>query len=60
MHPIDGPFTPSLENIMFAYLIEKLSNWFDSNEQRMRDRYLAGATDFAELERRIQVLNARD
>ncbi|HVE09881.1 MAG TPA: DUF3563 family protein [Paraburkholderia sp.] len=45
---------------MFAYLIEKLSNWFDSNEQRSRDRYLAGAADFADLERRIHVLNERD
>ncbi|GAB2892629.1 hypothetical protein GCM10027093_29940 [Paraburkholderia jirisanensis] len=45
---------------MFAYLIEKFSSWLDSNEQRRRDRYLAGATDFVELERRIHVLNARD
>jgi Protein of unknown function (DUF3563) len=45
---------------MFAYLMEKLSSWLDSNEQHSRDRYLAGAADLAELERRIHVFNTRD
>jgi hypothetical protein len=49
-----------METIMFAYLIEKISSWFDRNEQRQRDRYLEGSADVAEVERRMRKYESRD
>ena len=40
----------TLENIMFAFLIEKLSIWFEAAEQRRREAYLAQSTDIVQLE----------
>ncbi len=42
---------------MFAYLLEKLDSWFDRNEQRRLERYLAGSPDLAEVERRLRWLD---
>ena len=41
---------------MFAYLIEKLSFWFEAAEQRRREAYLAESTDIVQLEQRIRSL----
>jgi hypothetical protein len=38
---------------MFAYLLEKLGNWFERAEQRRLDDYLATSSDLVELERRM-------
>jgi hypothetical protein len=45
-----------LENIMLAYLFEKLGSWFERAEQRRRADYLASSSDLAELERRMRSL----
>jgi hypothetical protein len=45
-----------LENIMFAYLLEKLGSFFERAEQRRRTDYLASSSDLAELERRMRSL----
>ncbi|HEY3597478.1 MAG TPA: DUF3563 family protein [Paraburkholderia sp.] len=42
---------------MFAYLLEKLDSWFHRDEQRRLERYLAGSSDLAEIERRLQHLD---
>jgi hypothetical protein len=39
---------------MFAYLLEKLGNWFERAEQRRLGDYLASSSDLAELERRMR------
>ncbi|MGN6229965.1 MAG: DUF3563 family protein [Trinickia sp.] len=44
---------------MFAYLIEKLSNWFESAERTRREEYLASSTDIEDLERRLRSLEAQ-
>ena len=44
---------------MFAYLIEKLSNWFESAERTRREEYLASSTDIDDLERRLHSLEAQ-
>ncbi|CAB3775112.1 DUF3563 family protein [Paraburkholderia humisilvae] len=42
---------------MFAYLLEKLGNWFERSEQRRLDDYLAGSADAVEIERRLRRLD---
>ncbi|AET89502.1 hypothetical protein BSFA1_17900 [Burkholderia sp. SFA1] len=41
---------------MFAFLIEKLSIWFEAAEQRRREAFLAQSTDIVQLEQRIRSL----
>ncbi|MDR3101398.1 MAG: DUF3563 family protein [Paraburkholderia sp.] len=41
---------------MFAYLLEKLSNWFETAERRRRDAYLASSADIVQLEQRIRLI----
>jgi hypothetical protein len=41
---------------MFAYLLEKLSIWFDTAERRRREEYLAQSSDVVQLEQRIRSL----
>jgi hypothetical protein len=41
---------------MFAFLSEKLGNWFDRAEQRRLAEYLASSSDLAEVERRMREL----
>jgi hypothetical protein len=45
-----------LENIMFAYLLEKLGSFFERAEERRRTDYLASSSDLSELERRMRSL----
>ncbi len=45
-----------LEIIMFAYILEKLSNWFEAAERRRREAYLASSVDIVQLEQRIRSL----
>lgn len=47
-----------LENIMFAFLLTRISLWFERAEQQRNDEYLAGARDLAELERRMRSLES--
>jgi hypothetical protein len=41
---------------MFAYILEKLSNWFETAERRRREAYLAASSDIVQLEQRIRSL----
>ena len=41
---------------MFAYLLEKLGNWFNRTGQRRLDDYLAASSDLVELEQRRRAL----
>ncbi|HWT38756.1 MAG TPA: DUF3563 family protein [Paraburkholderia sp.] len=41
---------------MFAFLIEKLSNWFETAERSRREAYLAASSDIVQLEQRIRAL----
>ncbi|MGN6315992.1 DUF3563 family protein [Trinickia sp.] len=41
---------------MFAYILEKLSNWFESAERSRREDYLASSSDVVDLERRLRSL----
>jgi hypothetical protein len=41
---------------MFAYLLEKLSNWFETAERRRRETYLATSADLVQLEQRIRLI----
>jgi hypothetical protein len=41
---------------MFAYILEKLSNWFETAERSRREAYLAEASDIVQLEQRIRSL----
>ncbi len=41
---------------MFTYILEKISNWFDSAERSRRDAYLASSADVSDLERRLRAL----
>jgi Protein of unknown function (DUF3563) len=45
-----------LENIMFAYVLEKLSTWFETAERSRREAYLASSSDIVQLEQRIRSL----
>jgi hypothetical protein len=41
---------------MFAYLLEKLSVWFETAERDRREAYLASSADIVQLEQRIRSL----
>ena len=41
---------------MIAYIVEKLSNWFESAERSRREAYLASSSDVVDLERRLRSL----
>ena len=41
---------------MVAYIIEKLSNWFESAERARREAYLASSSDIVDLEKRLRSL----
>lgn len=43
---------------MFAYILEKLSNWFESVERSRREAYLASSVDVVDLEQRLRSLEA--
>jgi hypothetical protein len=43
---------------MFVYILEKLSNWFESAERNRREAYLASSSDVVDLERRLRSLEA--
>ncbi|CAB3770651.1 DUF3563 family protein [Paraburkholderia solisilvae] len=43
---------------MIAYVVEKLSNWFETAEQSRREAYLAESTDIVQLEQRIRELES--
>ena len=43
---------------MFAYILEKLSTWFETAEFRRREAWLATSTDIVELERRLRSLES--
>lgn len=45
-------------NIMFAYILEKLSTWFETAERNRREAYLASSSDIVDLERRLRSLEA--
>jgi hypothetical protein len=49
----------SLEHtIMFAYFLEKLSNWFETAERRRREAYLASSSDIVQLVQRIRSIES--
>ncbi|HKR45187.1 MULTISPECIES: DUF3563 family protein [Paraburkholderia] len=39
---------------MFAFVLEKLSNWFETAERRRREAYLASSADIVQLEQRLR------
>ena len=41
---------------MFAYILDNLSNWFETAERRRREAYLASSADLVQLEQRIRSL----
>ncbi len=41
---------------MVAYIVEKLSYWFESAERERREAYLASSSDIVQLEQRIRSL----
>ncbi|MFT4069286.1 DUF3563 family protein [Paraburkholderia sp.] len=43
---------------MFAFLLEKLSTWFETAERERREAYLASSSDIVQLEQRIRSLEA--
>ncbi|PXW23335.1 DUF3563 family protein [Paraburkholderia caballeronis] len=43
---------------MFAYVLEKLSTWFETAEARRREAWLASSTDIVQLEQRIRSLES--
>lgn len=51
-----GTWPDPWRNVMFAYIIEKLSNWFESAERSRREAYLASSSDVVDLERRLRSL----
>jgi hypothetical protein len=44
------------ETTMLAYLLQKLSHYFERAEQRRIERELARSSDLCELERRVRTL----
>ena len=45
---------------MLAYILEKISNWFESAERSRREAYLAVAVDIGDLEQRLRTLERSD
>lgn len=43
---------------MFAYILEKISFWFESAERSRREAYLASSSDVVDLERRLRALES--
>ncbi|MCP3716950.1 DUF3563 family protein [Paraburkholderia sp. CNPSo 3281] len=43
---------------MFAFLLEKLSNWFETAERHRREAYLASSADMVQLEQRIRTIES--
>ena len=43
---------------MFAYVLEKLSTWFETAERDRHEAYLASSSDIVQLEQRIRSLEA--
>ena len=43
---------------MFAYVLEKLSTWFETAERDRREAYLASSSDIVQLEQCIRSLEA--
>jgi hypothetical protein len=41
---------------MIAFVVEKLSTWFETAERSRREAYLAEASDIVQLEQRIRSL----
>jgi hypothetical protein len=41
---------------MLAYILERVSNWFETAERRRREAYLALSTDVVDLEQRMRTL----
>lgn len=41
---------------MIAYIVERLSTWFESAERNRREAYLASSADIVQLEQRIRSL----
>jgi hypothetical protein len=41
---------------MFAFILEKLSIWFETAERSRREAYLASSSDIVQLEQRIRSL----
>lgn len=41
---------------MITYIVEKLSNWFETAERDRREAYLADSSDVVQLEQRIRSL----
>ncbi len=39
---------------MFAFILEKLSNWFETAERSRREAWLATSSDIVQLEQRIR------
>lgn len=47
---------PASEKVMFAYILDKISNYFESAERSRREAYLASSADVADLEKRMRAL----
>jgi hypothetical protein len=43
---------------MFAYILDKLSTWFETAERTRREAYLAQSTDIVQLEQRLRSLES--
>ncbi|WP_345813570.1 DUF3563 family protein [Paraburkholderia sp. PREW-6R] len=43
---------------MFAYVLDKLSYWFETAERTRREAYLASSSDIVQLEQRIRSLES--
>lgn len=43
---------------MLAFILEKISNWFERAERARREAYLASSADIIELEQRQRSLEA--
>jgi hypothetical protein len=48
-----------MEHTMFAFVLQKLANFFERAEQRRRDAYLASSADLGDLERRMRAVDSR-
>lgn len=43
---------------MFAYLLEKLSTWFETAELRRREAWLSSSVDVVQLEQRLRSIES--